>query len=133
MTTMEIPEAFREFVEKTSMQRKEGYEKFMAAAEQATDVLVEPHTTWSRGVLNFNLKAIDAARANSNTMFDLLSKLVSVKSYSESMELSAAYLRKQFDVVGVQIKDLAGQAQKVANEAVGPIKGEIAETLRKAA
>ena len=49
------------------------------------------------------------------------------------MELSAAYLRKQFDVVGVQIKDLAGQAQKVANEAVGPIKGEFAETLRKAA
>jgi phasin len=133
MTTMEIPEAFREFVEKTSVQLKEGYEKFRAAAEQATDVIVESHTTWSRGVINFNLKAIDATRANSNAMFDLLSKLVSAKSYSDSMELSAAYLRKQFDVVGVQIKDLAVQAQKVANEAVGPIKGEFAKTLRKAA
>jgi hypothetical protein len=33
-------------------------------------------------VLNINLKAIDAARANSNGMFDLLGKLVSAKSYS---------------------------------------------------
>jgi hypothetical protein len=33
MTTMEIPEAFREFVEKSSVQLKEGYEKFRAAAE----------------------------------------------------------------------------------------------------
>jgi phasin len=133
MTTMEIPEAFREFVEKTSVQLKEGYEKFRAAAEQATDVVVESHTTWSRGMLNFNLKAIDAARANSNAMFDLLSKLVSAKSYSESMELSAAYLRKQFDVVAAQVKDLAVQARKVASETVGPVKDEFAETLRKAA
>ena len=81
MTTMEIPEAFREFVEKSSVQLKEGYEKFRAAAEQATDLIVDSHTTWSRG----NLKALDAARANSNGMFDLLSKLVSAKSYSESI------------------------------------------------
>jgi phasin len=100
---MEIPEAFREFVEKSSVQVKEGYEKFRAAAEQATDLIVDSHTTWSRGVLNINLKAIDAARANSNGMFDLLSKLVSAKSYSESMELWAAYLRKQFDVIAAQI------------------------------
>ena len=133
MTTMEIPETFREFVKKTSVQLKQGSENFRATTEQATDVIVEYHTTWSRGVLNFNLKTIDAARANSNAMFDLLSNLVSAKSYSESMQLSAAYLRKQFDLGAAQIKDLAVQAQKVASETVGPIKDEFAETLRKAA
>ena len=133
MTTMEIPEAFRELVEKSSVQLTEGYEKIRAAAEQATDLLVDSHTTWSRGVLNFNLKAIDAARANSNGIFDLLSKLVSAKSYSESMELSTSYLRKQFDVGAAQIKDLTAQAQKVVSETVEPIKNEFAESLRKAA
>ena len=133
MTTMEIPEAFREFVEKSFVQLKEGYDKTRAAAEEATDLLIDSHTTWSRGVLNFNLKAIDAARANSNGTFDLLSKLVSAKSYSESMELWAAYLRKQFDVIAAQIKDLAAQAQKVVSETVEPIKDEFAESLRKAA
>ena len=133
MTTMEIPEAFREFVEKSSVQLKEGCDKTRAAAEEATDLLIDSHTTWSRGVLNFNLKAIDAARANSNGTFDLLSKLVSAKSYSESMELWAAYLRKQFDVIAAQIKDLAAQAQKVVSETVEPIKDEFAESLRKAA
>ena len=133
MTAMEIPEAFREFVEKSSVQLKEGYEEIRAAAEQATDLLVDSHTTWSRGVLNFNLKAIDAARVNSNGIFDLLSKLVSAKSYSESMELSTSYLRKQFDVGAAQIKDLAAQAQKVVSETVEPIKNEFAESLRKAA
>jgi hypothetical protein len=38
---------------------------------------------------------------------------VSAKSYSESVELSAAYFRKQFDVVAAQTKDLASQAPKV--------------------
>jgi phasin len=133
MTTMEIPEVFREFVEKSSVQLKEGYEKLRAAAEQATDLLIDSRTTWSTSVLNFNLKAIDAARANSNGMFDLLSKLVSAKSYPESMELSAAYLRTQFDVIAAQIKDLAAQAQKVVSETVEPIKDEFVESLRKAA
>ena len=133
MTTMEIPEAFREFVEKSSVQLREGYEKIRTAAEEATDVLVDSHTTWSRGVVNFNLKAIDAARANSNGIFDLLSKLLSAKSYSESMELSTGYLRKQFDVVAAQIKELAAQAQKVVSETVEPIKNEFVESLRKAA
>jgi phasin len=133
MTTMEIPEAFREFVEKSSVQLKEGCDKTRAAAEEATDLLIDSHTTWSRGVLDFNLKAIDAARANSNGTFDLLSKLVSAKSYSESMELWAAYLRKQFDVIAAQIKDLATQAQKVVSETVEPIKDEFAESLHKAA
>jgi phasin len=133
MTTMEIPEAFREFVGKSSVQLREGCDKIRAGAEEATDLLIDSHTTWSRGVLNFNLKAIDAARANSNGTFDLLSKLVSAKSYSESMELWAAYLRKQFDVIAAQIKDLAAQAQKVVSETVEPIKDEFAESLRKAA
>jgi len=133
MTTMEIPEAFREFMEKSSVQLKEGYEKVKAVAEQTTGLLVDSHATWSTGVLNFNLKAIDAARANSNGMFDLLSNLVSAKSYSESMELSAAYLRKQFDLVAAQIKDLAAEAQKVVSETVEPIKDEFAESFRKAA
>jgi len=47
---------------------------------------------------------------------DLLRELVSAKSYSESVELSAAYFRKQFDVVAAQTKDLAAQAQKVVRE-----------------
>src|SRR6516225_8902872 len=116
MTMIEIPEAFREFVEKSSMQLKEGYERFKAAAEQATDLLANSQTTWSTGILKLNLKAIDAARANSNSILDLLRELVSAKSYSESVELSAAYLRKQFDVVAAQTKDLVAQAQKVVSE-----------------
>ena len=116
MTMIEIPEAFREFVENSSMQLKEGCERLKAAAEQATDLIANSQTTWSTGVLKLNLKAIDAARANSNSILDLLRELVSAKSYSESVELSAAYLRKQFDVVAAQSKDLAAQAQKVVRE-----------------
>ena len=116
MTMIEIPEAFREFVENSSMQLKEGCERLKAAAEQATDLIANSQTTWSTGVLKLNLKAIDAGRANSNSILDLLRELVSAKSYSESVELSAAYLRKQFDVVAAQSKDLAAQAQKVVRE-----------------
>ena len=86
MTMIEIPEAFREFVENSSMHLKEGCERLKAAAEQATDLLGNSQTTWSTGVLKLNLRAIDAARANSNSILDLLRELVSAKSYSESVE-----------------------------------------------
>ena len=116
MTMIEIPEAFREFVENSSMQLKEGCERLKAAAEQAPDLIANSQTTWSTGILKLNLKASDAGRANSNSILDLLRELVSAKSYSESVELSAAYFRKQFDVVAGQTKDLAAQAQKVVRE-----------------
>ena len=124
--------AFRELAEKGVAQAKENYEKIKSAAEQATDVLEDTYSTASKGCASYGLKLIETARANSDATFDLMSELMTAKSYSEMVELSSAFMRKQFDAMIAQVKELCEHAQKVATETAEPIKESIS-TFNKAA
>ena len=132
MPRFEVPTAFREFAEKGVAQAKENYEKVKSAAEKATDVLEDTYSTASKGCASYGLKVIETTRANSDAAFDLMSELMTAKSYSEMVELYSAYLRKQFDTFLAQAKELSEHAQKVATETAGPIKESIS-TFSKAA
>ncbi|HEU5019950.1 MAG TPA: phasin [Pseudolabrys sp.] len=133
ISKMEVPAAFREIAEKSLTQAKEQYEKIKATAEQATDVLEETYTAASNGCAGYGLKLIEAARANSNATFDLMSGLMTAKSCSEAVELSSSYWRKQFDALTTQAKDLADHAQKVATEAAEPVKASFSSAVKKVA
>jgi phasin len=129
----EVPTAFREFAEKGIAQAKENYDRVKSAAEQATDVLEDTYSTASKGCASYGLKLIETTRANSDAAFDLMTELMTAKSYSEVVELSSAYMRKQFDAMVSQAKELSEHAQKVATETVEPIKESFSSTLNKAA
>src|ERR1041384_3188779 len=73
---MEVPAAFREFAEKGVAQTKEAYEKFKAAAEQNTEMLETVYTTASKGTTEYGLKVIEAARANTDAMFEYVEALL---------------------------------------------------------
>lgn len=133
MPKFEVPPAFREFAEKGIAQAKENYEKVKSAAEQATDVLEDTYSTASKGCASYGLKVIETTRANSDAAFDLMTELLSAKSYSEMVELTSAYMRKQFDALIAQSKELSEHAQKVATETAEPIKESISSTFNKAA
>jgi phasin len=133
MPKFEVPTAFREIAEKGIAQAKENYEKVKSAAEQATDVLEETYSTASKGCASYGLKLVETTRANSDAAFDLMSELMTAKSYSEVVELSSAYLRKQFEALIAQAKELSEHAQKVATDTAEPIKESISTTFNKAA
>jgi phasin len=133
MPKFEVPTAFREFAEKGIAQAKENYDKVKSAAEQATDVLEDTYATASKGCASYGVKVIESTRANSDAAFDLMTELMTAKSYSEMVELSSAYMRKQFDAMIAQAKDLSEHAQKVATETAEPIKESISSTFSKAA
>src|SRR5262249_19092381 len=61
---LEVPAAFREIAEKSVAQAKDTYEKVKAATEEATDVIEDTYTTAVKGTVDYNLKVIEAARAN---------------------------------------------------------------------
>lgn len=130
---LEVPAAFREIAEKSVAQAKESYEKMKAATEEATDLLEETYTTAMKGTVDYNLKVIDATRANVNAAFDLASELFGVKSLSEAVELTTAHARKQFETVTEQAKDLTAAAQKLANETAEPIKTGVSRAFKKVA
>jgi len=133
MPKIEIPTVFRELAEKGVAQAKENYEKAKSVAEKATDVLEDTYSTASKGCASYGLKVIETTRANSDATFDLLSELMTAKSYSEMVELYSAYLRKQFDALVTQAKELSEHAQKVATETAEPIKESLSAAFNKAA
>jgi len=128
---MEIPAAFREFAEKSVSQAKETYEKMKSAAEEATDVLEDTYASASKGASDYGLKLIEVARVNTNAAFDFATELMTVKSFSEMVELSTAHARKSFEAATAQTKDLAALAQKVATETAEPIKDSVGKAFKK--
>src|SRR5882672_6033472 len=64
MPKLEIPTAFREMAEKSVSQAKENYEKLKSAAEEATDMLEDTYATATKGMSDYGLKVIEAARVN---------------------------------------------------------------------
>ncbi len=128
---MEIPAAFREFAEKSVSQAKETYEKMKTAAEEATDVLEGTYATASKGAADYGLKMIEAARVNTNANFDFASQFMAVKSFSEAVELSTMHMRKQFETLTAQSKDLAALAQKVTAETTEPVKESFTKAFKK--
>jgi phasin len=130
---MEVPAAFRELAEKSVTQAKDNWEKMKAATEEATDLVEESYATASKGCSDYGLKFIEAARANTNAHFDYTAQLFTVKSFAEAVELSTAHLRKQFDTMAAQGKELSALAQKVATETCEPIKESVTTAFKKAA
>ena len=133
MPKMEVPSAFREMAEKGIAQAKEQYEKMKAAAEEATDLLENTYATASKGCSGYSLKMIENARANTDAAFDLMTELVTAKSYAELVELSSSYIRKQFEALTAQSKELAEHVQKVATDTTEPLKEGFTSAFKKAA
>jgi phasin len=133
MPKFDMPTAFREIAEKGIAMAKESYDKMKSTAEEATDVLEETYSTASKGCSGYGLKLIETGRANTNAAFDLMTEMLTAKSYAEVVELATAYMRKQFDTVTAQAKELVEEAQKVATDTAEPIKESITTAFRKAA
>ena len=133
MPKFEMPTAFREMAEKGIAMAKDNYDKMKSTAEEATDVLEETYSTASKGCSGYGLKVIEAGRANANAGFDLMTELLTAKSYAEVVELSTAYMRKQFETITAQAKELSAEAQKVATDTAEPIKESFTSVFGKAA
>ena len=129
----EVPAAFREWAEKGAAQARDTWERMKAATEEATDLLEGSYATASRGMVDYSLKMIEAARTNSNAAFDLAGELMEVKSVSEAVELSTAHMRRHFEALTAQTKELTALAQKIASEACEPIKEGMTNAFKKVA
>jgi phasin len=128
---MEIPAAFREFAETGISQTREVYEKLKKGAEQATAVLEATCAKGGKGATEYGSKLIEIMRANTDAAFDFADELVSIKSFSEMIELSAKHTRKQLEVLTDQTKELTALAQKAATEASEPMQSGVSNALGK--
>jgi len=75
---------------------------------------------------------IEIARTNNRAAFDYAHELLGVKSPSDLIELSTAHMRKQFDAVSAQNKELYALAQELTADATEPIKTGMSKAFNKA-
>ena len=132
LPNMEMPEAFREIAEKGLAHAKDACAKAKVASDQATGLLQNTYATVAKGATEYNLKLIEIGRTNTRLAFDYAHELLGMKSLSEFIELSSAQMRKQFDIVSAQNRELCALAQGVAAEAAEPIKTGVSKALNKA-
>jgi phasin len=116
MPRMEIPAEFREITDKGVAHARDACAKAKVASEEAADLFKNTYATVANAATDYNLKLIEIFRTNTRAAFDHVHELLGVKSPSEFIELSTAHLRKQYDIVSEQNKDLCALSQKVATE-----------------
>ena len=133
MPKIEVPAEFREMTDKGVAYARDTCTKAKVASDEAVDLLKNAYATVAKGATDYNLKFIDIVRTNTRAAFDYANELLGVKSPSELIELSTAHMRKQFDIVSAQNKELYALAQKVATDAAEPIKAGVSKVFNKAA
>jgi phasin len=129
LPNMEMPEAFREMAEKGVEQTRAACAKAKIASEEAADLLENTYEAATKRATDFNRKLVEIARANTRSGFDYVHELLGAKSPSEFFELSTGQMRKQFEMVSAQNKELCALAQEIATEAAGTINTGVSKAF----
>jgi phasin len=132
LPNMEMPEAFRDMAERGVEQTRDAYAKVKVASEEAADLLENTYEAAAKRATNYNRKLIEIARTNTRAAFDYVHELLGVKSPPELIALSTAQMRKQFEIVSEQNKELCALAQEIATEAAGTIKPGVSKVVNRA-
>ncbi|NBN79067.1 phasin [Microvirga tunisiensis] len=130
MPKIEVPAVVREMTEKGIEQARDAYAKVKNAAEEATDLLEDTFETSRQGVVEFNLKAIDAAKANTDATFSFFKDLMAVKTVAEAIELQSTFARQQFDALTAQAKDMQEFATKLTSDVTSPVKDAVEKSFK---
>ena len=121
----EVQENVRKATEQGVEQTRAAYAKLKTAADAATASLETSYSVATKGVSEFNAKAIDALQSNTLAAFDFVKALAGAKSVSEAISLQTEHARKQYEAVTAQAKELAEIAKKVATDSAEPIKAQL--------
>jgi phasin len=117
-----VSDSFREATEKTLANNAEAYEKFKAAAEEATESAKKAFEAAREGALAISAKAFENTKANTEAGIAYLEKLSAIKSVSELMELQGEFFRNSFEVLTTQTKEAQELTMKVSEESAAPVK-----------
>jgi len=131
MPKMEIPSAFREATEKGIENAREAYAKVKTAAEDATDLMEDTFETSRQGVVEFNHKAVDAAKANADAAFTFVKDIMSAKTLAEAIELQSTFARSQFDALSTQTKEMQELATKLGTDVSAPVKEAFEKSFKE--
>lgn len=125
----DVQENLRKAAEKGIDESHAAYARVKTAAEDATQSLQTSYAAAVQGFAAINGKAAEAMRANVEAGFGFFKALAGVKSLPEALEIQSGHARKQFDALTFQAKELTAMAQKIAADAVAPLKASLGKAM----
>ncbi|MDB5508697.1 MAG: phasin [Hyphomicrobiales bacterium] len=126
----DIKEQVRLVAEQNAEQTRQLYERLKEATEQAKGSFETSYSAASRGLGEFQLKAMEALKANAEANLEFVRAMWGIRSLSEAVALQGQHARVQFETLSAQAKDLSSLAQRVAAETVEPIKTGLTKGLQ---
>ena len=128
--TFEVPAAVREFAEKSVTQARDAYAKLKNSADEASALVEETVETARAGTLAIGMKAVDAAKSNSDASFSFARELFGAKSLTDVIELQSSFARKQFDVFATQFKEFQALTEKLVTDTTKPVTAKVQKTFK---
>lgn len=128
--SVDVPASFRDFADKSLASARDAYAKLKTAAEDATDVVEDTFETARESAFTLGVKALDAAKTNSDASFALARNLFGAKTFGEVIELQTAFTRQTFDMVAAQMKEFQELAQKFMADTAKPVTAHVEKTLK---
>ncbi len=120
----------RDVVEQGIVEGRAKFAEVKSAAAEAAAAVEASLGAARQGVLAFNVKAIEAIKADSAANFDMLTSIAGAKSISELITLQTEFARQRFELAASRAKELAALARKVADETAAPIKAHVAKAFK---
>ncbi len=132
-SAFQFPNAFREMAEKSVSQARDTYAKMKTAAEDASGLVETTVEAAREGAFAIGVKALDAAKTNSDASFALARELFGAKTISEVIELQSTYARKLFETVTAQFKELQELTGKVVTNTTKPVAEKVEKSFKAVA
>jgi phasin len=107
-------------------------QKSKATAEKSVRAVEQSYLATVDNMRDYIIKMIDMAQANTETVFELARQLASAKAPSDFAEVWTALVRKQYEMLSEQAKELTALGQKMAGESAQPIERNIEQAFAKA-
>ena len=123
----------RGMTEQGAKQSKEAFERIGTAATEATEVMTNCYSKAIKGMQDYNSKLVEFTHANTQSAFEFVQRLTSVKSPAEFVQVSTEHARHQFEEIAEQTKQLAALSQRVTLTTAEPLKSGFFKGFDRAA
>ncbi|TCT12061.1 phasin [Tepidamorphus gemmatus] len=119
----DIPDAMREFAEKSVDHARKAFEEFLGAAHQAVDSLETSAQTAQRNVRTLGEEAIRFAEENMAASFEFAQRLVQARNVEEMLRVQTDFVERQMAVLAEQARKLSSAGAAAAGKA-GKARGD---------
>jgi phasin len=126
----DMQDKVRTMIEKGLAETRANYSKAKTVADEASSALETSFATAKTGVVEINVKALEALRASAEANFDFVKSILGAKTVADYVTLQGEFARKQIEMLTGQGKELGALARKVATNSVEPIKAQVAKTFK---